>query len=286
MKTTIFLLILLLAIVGCDSSSTTTIIAPGALAGTIRGKVSLYDTLDLLRIENAEGVTIELEGTPYKTMSNAQGDWVLENIPSGIYKSLTYSKDGFSTDKRLEFEFVGNGTLSLGRQGLYLKSKLSVSIVMRSFEDHIITLWRDTILVDSNGVEFTDRYLDSTVYPLGRAVISGKIEDDFGDGGYSNCYGALFLSSSPEIDPTDASTFKYMSQYGLKHDIITGLCDFELLVTNLLAVGFKRGEKVYCVAYAGKQGVQHSTYYDPYYSVTLYGGLSDNHSEVKSFIVP
>lgn len=103
---------LLFAVIGCEDDLPTT----QSVKGSITGNVALFK--ESIAIENHSGipygdnsgVTVSLEGTEYSTLSLADGTWVLENIPAGIY-NIEFEKEGFAWNKLWNVQLVGNGTL-------------------------------------------------------------------------------------------------------------------------------------------------------------------------------
>ncbi|HWF45111.1 MAG TPA: hypothetical protein VG537_10760, partial [Candidatus Kapabacteria bacterium] len=76
--------------------------------GTLRGNLTLVnvngDTLS-----NYAGATVQVEGTSFHAMSNATGDWQIDNVPAGIY-NLLLTKQGFDTLIIPQYQFSGAGT--------------------------------------------------------------------------------------------------------------------------------------------------------------------------------
>src|SRR5437764_14365972 len=89
---------------GCKE---TTVVSPAA-PGNITGYVQLYDTLSQ-PLADQSGVTVSLPGTSISAQSDRSGKWTLQNVPPGTY-TIFFSKDGYSSMKDFNLQFIGNGT--------------------------------------------------------------------------------------------------------------------------------------------------------------------------------
>src|SRR6202034_227995 len=67
-------------------------------AGTIKGKIS-----DSQTGEPMSGATVSLEHTPYKTIVNLDGSFILRNIPAGKYE-IEASTIGYEKSKEIDVE--------------------------------------------------------------------------------------------------------------------------------------------------------------------------------------
>lgn len=95
----------LVSFFGCeDKGILTSGLAP---VGTLYGYVTLTDARGKT-IHDKSGVTVTAEGTPFKGLSDSNGKWYINGLPTSTYK-LIYSKPGFDTMKYTSFSFVGGG---------------------------------------------------------------------------------------------------------------------------------------------------------------------------------
>ncbi len=76
---------------------------------TLRGYCAAYDTTFTyyrLLLSDGIGTTVELEGTNFRTKTDAAGLWMLKDIPAGSY-SIRFSRPGFSTMRLPEMQCNG-----------------------------------------------------------------------------------------------------------------------------------------------------------------------------------
>src|SRR5205085_667173 len=111
----------------------------------------IYDTLYHPITDNS-GVSVSLEGTSFKTSSDASGKWNLANVPPGTY-TLTFSKDRYATSKDQTLQFTGNGTLyySPGSYtAIFPIPNLFPDIVVRPFQDLVLVTTKDSVYVSAS----------------------------------------------------------------------------------------------------------------------------------------
>jgi hypothetical protein len=264
--------------------------------GNIHGKVMLYDTLSdpftptgAARINDASGVQVTVEGTSYSTVTDSLGQWQLSNVPSGTYTSIVFSKAGFAKQKatnlgsNVGFSIVNNGTETIN-MNLYRISLISCDIVLRPFEDYMEYGEHDTLTV-LNGNP-SHRYIrDSILIPNGAVTLSSRILDQF-PGNFYPCYSIVYFGANSQIDALDGSTFLYSAQPQSVYTSFTGTADILVLRSALIDAGFRPGQTIYCVAYCSGRFIYSSEYEDMATGMAIYSGLSPNHSEVKSFVLP
>jgi hypothetical protein len=107
--------------------STITNVVPVLLYGNMTGTVQLYDSLYFERMQNNVGVKVSLEGTNFSSITDSNGMWIINNVPSGTY-TIVYQKKNFASMKNIGHQFIGNGTDYLGSQDLYKLLCIDVSI--------------------------------------------------------------------------------------------------------------------------------------------------------------
>ncbi|MDI1355587.1 MAG: hypothetical protein PSX36_11750 [bacterium] len=81
-----------------------------ASSGSLSGKVRQYDEFGIEYSSNLNTTTISVEGTTLFTITNANGNYTISNVPSGIY-DLTFTKINAGLMKQKQITFPGNGTL-------------------------------------------------------------------------------------------------------------------------------------------------------------------------------
>ena len=82
------------------------------LEGEIYGRILTYD-LSYNKHSEHSGVNVIIDGIGESTITDSSGFWIIDGISTGIY-NLNFEKDGFGTNKRLEFQFVGGGRANVG----------------------------------------------------------------------------------------------------------------------------------------------------------------------------
>ena len=96
------------------------------LTGSILGYVTLYNSLGD-KILNTKGVSVYIDGaTPKTVYTDSIGEYKLDSIKTGIY-NITFSKDSFSTYKKIGQQFVGGSDPLISNVILYVPSVNSVS---------------------------------------------------------------------------------------------------------------------------------------------------------------
>lgn len=79
--------------------------------GTLQGYIVLNDTTGY-RYSDRSGVQVSIDSTSYSTMTDSRGWWQIANVPPGTY-DISVTKTGFGYSKVKEFQFVGDGEVSL-----------------------------------------------------------------------------------------------------------------------------------------------------------------------------
>ncbi len=105
MRLSILLSVLLAtALVGGCKNSTT---VENSDTGMLRGNVALVSAMGDTLL-NYAGAMVRIEGTTLQATSTTSGDWVMENVPAGIY-DLLLTKPGFNTLLIPQYQFSGAG---------------------------------------------------------------------------------------------------------------------------------------------------------------------------------
>jgi hypothetical protein len=263
---------------GCKDSSTSV-----GTSGNISGFVTVLDTFFHGMTDNS-GVTVSLEGTAFKTVSDASGKWNLSNVAPGTY-TLTFSKDNYATRKDQNFQFTGNGTFyyNLGYStSMYPIPNLFPNIVLRPFQDYAqITFRTDTIIYLDSSHRFPTHIelYDTLIMPMDFAVFSSRSQYLYNQ---QSVYGIVFFAKTPNIDPGNASSFLLSINSNTNADT-AGITNFGVHRSDLLRSGFSSGDNIYCSAYAFYSLI---SWIDPATNKKIYTSLSSHHSDVVSFIIP
>jgi hypothetical protein len=166
----------LLCSIGCKENMT-----GNPQVGNISGVVILFDTTQNEMASNG-GVSVEIEGTNYRAVSDSTGFWILHNVPASTY-SLKFSKEGFATVKNMSVSLVGGGTVWTGLLGM---GRL---IQFAAILDSLIVV-----------------YTGTTGDTLGYLGVSGRFTSSLSTS-YSYQYVYIMLSASPNPDCNDPSTY-------------------------------------------------------------------------------
>lgn len=121
----IFPLFLLALVFGCKNSTT---MAP-FITGELKGTVGLYDSHGN-EVADKSGVLVQVEGSNFSAISDAAGNWNINDLPSQTY-TLTFSKSSYGTVKNTSFSFLGGGTVSYGSR-VYLYKPVEFKIILDS----------------------------------------------------------------------------------------------------------------------------------------------------------
>ncbi|HEY3875471.1 MAG TPA: hypothetical protein VGM92_08330 [Candidatus Kapabacteria bacterium] len=99
--------------------------------GIIRGSVQPYENCQPL--PNRSGATVSIQGTSLSTTSDTVGNWMISNVPAGIYNILI-TKPGFDTDLITQDQFSGAGTQFQEGQQIHLETLLPDSVLITSIQ--------------------------------------------------------------------------------------------------------------------------------------------------------
>lgn len=125
-----FGLILLIGLTSCSKDENPT---PDSITkANIIGSVNLYDE-GVTEIDNSN-MTVSIDGNPFSALTDAGGDFTLNNVPFGTY-TLIYEKSGFGTFKKFDIEHTNTGSStiitvnsSLGESSTTTVTDLTVSV--------------------------------------------------------------------------------------------------------------------------------------------------------------
>ncbi len=255
-------LLALVIFCGCKSTSSPSPTSGNSINGNMVGYVAAYDSTGS-KTDNS-GVKISIDGTSYSSLSDSKGRWELDNVVPGTY-NISYTKDGYAMEKIIAYRFVGNGTDYLFSQDIYQSLRTHASLVIRPF---------------SNGT----------------AVFSCRIFRNNTSESLSGLALLLFAKDS-SFSPIEPNSYLYSEDnHGLSNDTLRGY-DFRINSSDLNAAGYKSGDNIYCVGYASNVNVwlwdiqkQQSTLVPSYFDIAsgklIYTAFGNNHSEVRSFVLP
>ncbi|MBM2814372.1 MAG: Carboxypeptidase regulatory-like protein [Ignavibacteria bacterium] len=258
-----FLLFILLIIISCNNNNNVVGVTPGNITGFIEIRDEYLKTLS-----DFSGVNVNIKGKNYNTQSDSKGKWTLKDVLPGVY-DIIFSKPGYDTLIIFGFPFPGNGTalvqfLNSYATKPYFPSTNNTQWAIDKTPSYKISLiaFENKFIIDSsyNNYEFlffkvnTEKYYRLTI----------------------------FLSLTPDV-----SKYQYQSYYTdgtgigrIEFDSVNKVLK-EGIFKNWLIHDFKKGDKIYAIAYPGMGA----------YTMDLRNGFIQwvrlgEPSQVVSFILP
>jgi hypothetical protein len=98
--------------------------------GRLTGMVTPIDVDNYPMTGQYSGTTVTIEGTSFRTLSDANGTWTIDNVPAAANYTLVFQRSGFDTTRFSIHNFTGSG----------------VDFVDTTFIIHIPT---DSVILDS-----------------------------------------------------------------------------------------------------------------------------------------
>jgi hypothetical protein len=234
---------LILFITSCSSNDDE---PAAATKANISGSVNLYnESTDQVDKSN---MTVSVVGTMplISAVTNAEGRFVLSNVPFGTY-TLEYTKNGYGTYKKFGVVHGSNG------QATALTAIPSLGQVSTT------SITGLTASASANQV-----VLSISTNPAGSAA--------------NRRYIRYFLSTSQSVSATNYSYYSPV--------FISQINPFEktILVTELISAGFTSGQQVYVRAYG--DSFWDNAYDSPEFNRRIFPNLNATTVPAASFIVP
>ena len=154
-----FSLMVLLGISSCSKDEDPT---PDPITkANITGSVNLYDE-GTTQIDNSN-MTVKVEGTTpsISATTDANGDFILADVPFGTY-TILYEKSGFGTFKKFDIEHVNNATAILNTPSIGEISTTQITNLQANVSGNDIIISVTTNPAGSNGNTRYVRYFLST----------------------------------------------------------------------------------------------------------------------------
>jgi hypothetical protein len=234
--------LILLVLAGCSDSNTATSSTSGGdgVTGDLVGSVALYDYRGRYMTDRS-GVHVQFDGTAFSATTNADGSWVVHNLPTRNY-SITFTNEGFSTDKITSFVNVGGGTLRVRDATLVQPCRFTLTL------DAIVMPKPDSTVPNTNlYVQRPGAFYVHTSTDVPDSVSFGTI---------------IALSRSPNINIADSSTFETLTSSSLSQALFvkdTSISVQRVLYYSFFSPYFSPGETVYIRMYPI---IRTSQYYD------------------------
>lgn len=230
-------------IISCIDSETA---SDSVTSADISGSVNLYDE-GTVKADNS-GMVVRIEGlTPLvSTTTNADGKFLLKNVPFGMY-NLVYEKQGYGTYKNPKTEHTNTGlpTVLTFTPSLGQKSTTDVTKVVATRNGNDVVVSVTTNPSGSNGNPKYIRFFLNTT---------------------SNVSSEKYLYYSPGL-------VSKINPY-----------DITLKQADLLQMGFTSGKTVFVKVYG--DSFWSNEYEDPILKIKVFPNLKINTVEAVSFVVP
>jgi Carboxypeptidase regulatory-like domain len=230
---------------------------PERLTGNLHGGIELRDECNAVAGSFA-GVKITIEGTSFSAVTDANGIWEVKNLPAGTYV-ISYSKDGYFTEKIEGYQFVGGGDAYVANNRFTRETSLNQ-----------VPTWT------FGQIEALRGQHDSTNTPAPWVILRGTMTPSTcGAGRYRTL--VLFLS-----DNSGVSTTSYKKVMPIS---VSGDTQFNATIGSaaLRELGFASGSTVHAIAVpATHAGVRR----DPATGKEEFQALGSTPSNAVSFVAP
>ncbi|MDP4221188.1 MAG: carboxypeptidase-like regulatory domain-containing protein [Bacteroidota bacterium] len=236
---------LLALVYGCKSSTTN---APQDVTGDLKGTVGLVDSHGN-QVADKSGVLVTAEGTTLSATSDADGNWIIHNLPTQTY-TIAFSKAGYGTKKNTSFSFVGGGTVAFGdRMTLYQPLGFTVTLDSATPPEKPVYDASGTLLSKSG-------------------VLYGHISGaTLADSNLIKCL--VFMGTSSTIDTQDTSSYVAgfsLADNGYFHFLTRSGSDLKFMLATWQDCGpkgwMKSGMKIYMQALATTSFYTGAPYFD------------------------
>lgn len=236
----LFTLIMLVCASGCNQYD-----AP-LVTGSIAGFVTPIDESGATLARDGVKVTIEEAGK--SAMTNSDGYWIINDIPAGIY-TISFSKNNFSTNKVVAYQFVGNGTAFITNTQLP---------IIPPYNTTIDSVWYDT--TSDPAVVISGSM--SRPQPQNRTVL-------------------LFMNKQT---PVTSNPKEYSSVVTSFVSALSTNFTERIPVTQFVELGYPRGSTVYITSYATSK--LYYRYVDIETGRNYYSGIMPSGTNRVSVVVP
>lgn len=255
------LLIVVVAVAGCDKSSTDPADSSGYV---LEGYVELKDSVGK-KLSDHSGARVSILGTTLSTTTTADGQWNLPGFPIAKPFTLVFTKAGFAEERHENFTALPTpgGNVAFGLKRMYAIQTFKPSLVIRSFDDI---------------------YEGTEPQPSYKAIFSVRIPEY--DTYQATAYCMIYFSKHNAIDAANPSTYEYSTFPPRQTSSTDGTAYFDVYADSLYTRGFTKGQKIYCQGYAAGYYCAGSYYTDSATSQKIFTGFSPIHSGGKSFIAP
>jgi hypothetical protein len=205
---------------------------------------------------NRDSVMVTIDSTTFKAMTDSTGEWSIPEVTTGTY-NLSYTRNGYSSNKSIQVQFTGGGTKDIGTVFLCQAPSFSVKALSQL----------STVRTDSTTAHLEVRLTDSTVA-----------------GPYMPYRVFLFLGTDSTVS-SDPAHYKSVISYTMSFQNGVDSTTIRLTPSTFASNGFAAGDQVFIAAYTANAGTNNSSYLDPVTGRVVYTNLSSSQSNIVKVIV-
>lgn len=186
-------------------------------SGVLSGDITLADEYSRV-LGDFSGVEVSVEGTSYSTVTNADGYWKFDELPSGTYM-IRYTRDGFAERRVQNFQFVGGGHYYMGKTRLYRYPSYSITglnvYVADTVQQRVTIRIGDTLMTNTGAVVIghRDTTLTKVIQAEKRIVMEGSIDQTVPEGLRGHV--AVLFGSDASVS-REPGMFRAVMQIGLE----------------------------------------------------------------------
>ncbi|MDY8135628.1 carboxypeptidase-like regulatory domain-containing protein [Aquimarina sp. 2201CG5-10] len=169
-----------IVIIGCNNDDNSIAIP----TSDIIGNISLFDDEMTEVINSGMIVTIEETTPPITTLTDIDGNYLLENVPFGIY-TLRFEKEGFGTHKVFEIDHENRGDFTLIPNELKL-GQISNSLITET-----------SVVLNGNFIILTVRRSDTENLLVKRMRVFYHTSDDVSSTNYTSFSPVIGTTANP-----------------------------------------------------------------------------------------
>jgi len=227
------------------------------LTGSVKGNAYIRkESVGQYTVFKQKGIKVQIENTDFSTLTDEEGEYFFDNIPSGTYNFL-YSLNGYGDMKKCGVQIIGNSDypIDLGENESGIKPE---ECILSPISTTIAT----NLTVEYNG---TDVIFKTDISPQPNDTIHSGV--------------FLCIHDNENVAFDNSLDFYPSIGWGASNTVTVTKEMLEKWVE-----GFNPSKTYYAIAY-GYSGV-YSYYFDPEKGSYVYRGINPTPTNVVSFKVP
>jgi hypothetical protein len=235
--------------------------------GNIYSYVYLLDSNSGQEIQPRDfsGIRISIIGGPQSTLTNLDGQFELQSVPTTGAFTMIFTKEGFAEKRDIDHVFNPGSYGSLieyySTVKLFQIRRLTPNLVLRPFQSE-------------SGADT----------PYSRAIYTSRIMDSLEHGTYSG-YMKIYFGKTESISADIPNSYLFATPQ-IQAEAEAGVATTPIYRDSLLNNGFSPSDKIYCKAYYTGFYTKNEFYIDKISGKRIYTGLSPFSSEVRNFFLP